>query len=252
MGLEPLELLERVEVRVGVVEPDHEPDRDLVVFEVVEERAAVSGAVERPSHGVHDQPRLVPGGIDLPQLLDAEPVGLRVRAGAQVEALEQRLGQVPAAAFGEHGDPGVQLDPRLEVPLRLAIASHPHVPGGDSLDRSILAIEHFRGGEAGKYRDVERLRLLAQPAAQIAEADDVVAFVVHLRRRRKPYPAASGEEEEPILARGRMERRAAVLPVGEQLFERPRLQHCSGQDVGADLGALLDDADRQVRSVLVA
>ena len=143
MGLVPLELVERTEMRVGVVETDDESDRDLIVFEVIEERAAVGRAVERPSQGVHDQSLLMLRGVDLPQLLDADPVGLRVGPGAQVEALEQRLGQVTAAALGEDGDPRVQLDPRLEARLGIPVASDPHVLGRDSLDRAVLAIEHF-------------------------------------------------------------------------------------------------------------
>ena len=148
MGLEALELLEGAQVRVGVVEPDHEPHRDLVVFEVVEERAAVGRAVERPPQGVHDQPRLVPGRVDLPQLLDADAVGLRIDSIAQVEALEQSLRQVSSAAFGEDGDPRVQLHPRLEACLRLPVAPHPHVPGRDPLDRAVLVVEHLGGGKA--------------------------------------------------------------------------------------------------------
>ena len=252
MGLEALELLEGAQVRVGVVEADHEPHRDLVVFEVVEERAAVGRAVERPSQGVHDQPRLVPGRVDLPQLLDADAVGLRIDSIAQVEALEQPLGQVSPAPLRKDGHPRVQLHPRLEARLRLPVAPHPHVPGRDPLDRAVLVVEHLGGGKAREDRDVERLRLLGEPAAEVAEADDVVAGVVHLGRRGKPYRPAPGQEEEPILPRGGMERRPALLPVREQLVERARLQHRAGEDVGADLGSLFDDADREVRAVLGA
>ena len=57
--LEALELLERVQERVPVVEPDDEPDRHLVVFQVVEKRAAIGVAVERPADRVHDEAGLV-------------------------------------------------------------------------------------------------------------------------------------------------------------------------------------------------
>jgi hypothetical protein len=43
MRLEALHLVEGAEIRVLVVEPDDEADADLVVLEVVEERAAVGG-----------------------------------------------------------------------------------------------------------------------------------------------------------------------------------------------------------------
>ena len=110
MLLEALELLERVEVRVLVVEPDHEADRDLVVLQVIEERAAIGAAVHRPADGVGDLALAVLGGIDLPQLLDADAEGLRIAALAQLEALEQALGERAAAAFREQGLLAVQLD----------------------------------------------------------------------------------------------------------------------------------------------
>ena len=85
--LEALELLERVQKRVLVIEPDDKPDRHLAVFEVIEKRAAIGGGVERPADGVDDEAGLVPVGRDLPQFLDADRVGLRVDAVAQTEAL---------------------------------------------------------------------------------------------------------------------------------------------------------------------
>src|SRR6516162_4191744 len=83
VGLEPLELLEGAEKRVPVVEADDKADRDLPVFEMIEKRAAIGGPVERPADGVDDLPRLVPVGRHLPQLLDADRVGLRIDAVAQ-------------------------------------------------------------------------------------------------------------------------------------------------------------------------
>src|SRR5580700_2559116 len=47
MRLEPLKFLERIQVRVLVVEPDHETDRDLAFFQVVEERPAIGIACKR-------------------------------------------------------------------------------------------------------------------------------------------------------------------------------------------------------------
>src|SRR4029077_2417910 len=55
MRLEALKFLERVEEGVLVVEPDHKPDRHLAVLEMVEERSAIGGGVERPADGMHDE-----------------------------------------------------------------------------------------------------------------------------------------------------------------------------------------------------
>ena len=160
-----------------------------------------------------------------------------------------------AAAFGEDGHPRVQLDAGLEAPLRAAVSSHAHVLGRDALDGAVVVVEHLRGGEAGEYRDVERLRLLSQPAAQVSEADDVVAGLLCIcggvgSRIAPPR----GQEEEPVFSRGGVQggRGVPVHPVRNQLVERARLQHRAGENVGAHLGALLDDADREIRSVLGA
>src|SRR5205823_795197 len=59
MRLETLKLLERVQERVVIVEPDHKPDRDLAIFEVVQKRAAIGAAVEWPADGVDDESGLV-------------------------------------------------------------------------------------------------------------------------------------------------------------------------------------------------
>ena len=86
MGLEALEFLEGREIGIGVIEPDHETGGEQVLVEVIDERAAIGAVVERPADGVDGQPGAVLGGIDLPQLLDAETVALRVAVPAQLEA----------------------------------------------------------------------------------------------------------------------------------------------------------------------
>ena len=66
MRLEALELLERVQKRVLVVEPDYKSDGHLPVFQVVQKGAAIGRSVERPADRVDDQAGLVPVGRDLP------------------------------------------------------------------------------------------------------------------------------------------------------------------------------------------
>src|SRR3546814_5797564 len=103
--------------------------------------------------------------------------------------------------------------------------------------------------------DVCSSDLLAGPTAEIAEADGVIAMVPHGRRQQSGWEgetALLGKEQELLLGHGRVERRTLRLPVGNQLVQRARLQHRAGQDMGADLRALLDDADAEVLSVLGA
>ncbi len=235
MGLEALELLERAEEGVAVIEPDDEADGDLIVLEMVEERAAIGRFVQRPADRVRDQPRLMLRRLDLPQLLDADAVSLRVDPGAQVEALkhEQRL-------------LADQLDAGLDMVGRLAILADPHRAGGDAAHPPGLVVEHLGAGEAGIDLDAELLGLSGEPTAEIAEADDVISVIAHLRRRRQPDRLRRGQQDKAVFGRRRDERRAALLPVGKQLVEGARLEHGTGEDVGADFGTLFDDADRDL------
>ena len=254
VGLEALHLLERREVRVLVVEPDDEADRDLGVLEVVEERPAVGARVERPARGVHDEPRAVPLGPDLPELLDPDAVGLRLDPVAKAEALHQPEAEVAAAPLGEEGVLRAELHAGHEVVGGLAVAPHPHVPGDDPADRAVLAVQHVGGGEAGEHLRPQLLRLRGEPPAEVPEADDVVAVVLERGREqtvRPREPSPLGEEEEAFLRHLGVDGRLAVAPVREELLEGARLEHRAGEDVGADLGPLLDHADAQVVAALL-
>src|SRR5882762_7564300 len=52
--------------------------------------------------------------------------------------------------------------------------------------------------------------------------------------------------EKAIVARRGVERRPALAPIREELVERPRLKDGAREDMGADLGALLDDANPEL------
>ena len=93
MLLEALKLLEWRQEGILVVQPHHEPDRNLIVLKVIEERTAIGLAIERPAHGVNDGTGLVLGLIDFPKLLEGDAVGLRIAVLAQGEPLEQALGE---------------------------------------------------------------------------------------------------------------------------------------------------------------
>src|ERR1700733_1390054 len=115
MRFETLELLERREIGIGVVEPDYETSGEQILVEVIEKRATIGAAIERPADGVHGQTGAVLGGIDLPQLLDAEAVALRVAVAAQAEARLEQLGQGTAAALGEQRLRRAQFGAGLEI-----------------------------------------------------------------------------------------------------------------------------------------
>ena len=104
--------------------------------------------------------------------------------------------------------------------------------------------------EPGIDLDAQRFRLAGKPATHVAQADDEVAVVAHLRRHRKPPRAPPGEVEQVVLGGRGVERSAPLPPVRDQLVQRARLDHGARQDVRADLRALLDQADRGVGRAL--
>src|SRR6478609_4490593 len=87
-----LQLLQQVvhrQLRVGVVEPDDEADRDHVVAHGIDERAAeLAELLPRPQRPAHRVDHAVERLRDLPDLLHAERPYLRVLA-AQPEAVER-------------------------------------------------------------------------------------------------------------------------------------------------------------------
>ena len=133
----------------------------------------------------------------------------------------------------------------------LAVLADSHVAGGDALDRPVLVEQHLGCREARIDLDPQRLGLGRHPPRHLTDADDVVALVVHRRRRRKFVGLRLRQEQEEVLGRRDLDRSVAVTPVGDQLVECPRLQHRSRQQVGADLGPLLDHAHRDLATALV-
>src|SRR6202023_2245231 len=100
----------------------------------------------------------------------------------QVEAMHERLGQRPAAAFGEQRLFADQLDPPLVAIGRMAVLADPHVAARDALPAPRSVVQPLGRSEPRIDLDAESLGLLRQPAAKITEADDVIAVIRPLRR----------------------------------------------------------------------
>jgi len=110
--------------------------------------------------------------------------------------------------------------------------------------------QYFGSGKAGVDLHPQLFGLLAQPATEVTQADDVVAVVVHLRRGRQLDGLGFGEVQEAVGLGRRVQRRAFFFPVGDQLVQGARLQHGTRQDVGADLGALFQQTDTDLLALL--
>src|SRR5690606_4984739 len=146
-----------------------EADIDLVVLEMIDERPAARLAAERPAERVHDQPLAVLRRVDLPQLLHAEAVFLRLAARFQIEALDGVARERAAHALAEHDVFAGDDHAGLVVRAGIAVLVAPELAGDDADDLASLAVYELGAAHARIDLDAKRLGLLGQPAADIAE-----------------------------------------------------------------------------------
>src|SRR4051795_12923974 len=169
MGLETLELVERRQIRIVVVEMHHKADGNEIVVVMIEERAATGLQVERPAERMLDHALLVLGGIDLPDFLEPDAEFRRLALGIQRELRDELFGQAAARAFREQRVLAEQFHATGKGVLRLSVPADAHVASGNALHRALLVIEYLGGGKARIDLDAERLCLAREPAADIAE-----------------------------------------------------------------------------------
>jgi hypothetical protein len=124
---------------------------------------------------VHDEAGLVLLRLYVPELLQAEAVHLR--GPSELEFLFQLSSKLSAAAFGEEGVLAVQLHAGLVGGGLFAVLADSHVAGRDTLDL-VSFVKDLRGSEAREDLDAGRFSLLAEPARDVRQADDVHAVVL--------------------------------------------------------------------------
>lgn len=66
-------------------------------------------------------------GLDLPDFLESESVGLRLGVSAEVKLLDYLFRETAMATFGEEGDAGVELHPSFKGILWLAVSAYPEI-----------------------------------------------------------------------------------------------------------------------------
>ncbi len=181
------------------------------------------------------------GWIDFPQFFDPNAIVLGIFARTQVEFLNQPLTQVAAATFREQSIFGVQLHAGHVAVFLASVGSNTHVAGHNTLNAAIFVIKYIRSGKAGVDFCSHAFCLLCQPAAEVAETDDVVAFIVHgLGDGETRYFGRlfrTGHVVDVVASDRSVQRCAHLFPVGKQLVQSRGLEDRARKDVGADFGA---------------
>ena len=144
--------------------------------------------------------RLDPTGRQLPDLLDADGVDLRVLPLPEVERLGELLDQRAARPFAEDHHLGADVDARLVVRLLLAGAGDALVAGAHA-DHAAVLDQGLGGGELEEDVDPGGLDLRGHPLEELAEGDDVVAVVLQRRRDGHGDGALLGQDPEHLLVR---------------------------------------------------
>src|SRR6185312_7314747 len=250
MVLELLEGLERFEFRVLVIQARHEAHVHPVLIQVIEEAAAVSLGIQGPADAVLDQARLHAAGWDAPEFLQPYAISLGRAVPIELEFLDEALAHAAAAAFRQHRDARMDVRAGGEVGARRAVFLQAHVAAAHADDLAALD-ERDRGAEAGEYVHPQAFRLGGEPGAEGAQGDDEVAAVVHLRRRGQSLAAGLGQQYELILGGGHADGRRVLAPIRQQPVHGDGVHDAAGEDVGAHLGALLQDADGLLGSQLL-
>jgi hypothetical protein len=86
---------------------------------------------------------------DFPEFLEADAVGLRIDAVAQIELRFELLAEMAAAAFGKESVFAMQFHADLEIRPFRAVVQAAHIAGGNAFDRAIFIKQYFSTGKAG-------------------------------------------------------------------------------------------------------
>src|SRR6185312_7230838 len=244
--LEALELVEGRKRGVAVVEVDDEAQIDPAVVGVVTEAATRGGVVERVAEIVVDAAGFMHRLRDLPYLLDTESEFLWARFRIEVEALDELPGQRTPRALPDQRVSGANTDARGKAGLGIAGPIAAEIAGYDAGDGALCIRQHVDGGGHREDVDAKRLRLVAEPADEIAERSNDAVMRPH-QRRQQPVGqhdiGGAAEDVEAVPGDRGTDGRTLFPPVGNELGEADRVHHGAGEDMPTDLRGLFDHGD---------
>ncbi len=234
----------RIGRRIGVIETGDEADVDDVAVHAVDPAAAERVAGQRRAERVNHVARREPAGRNLPQLLDADRVHLRIAIAIEPEFRDRRLGQRAARALTEHDDFREQIGTGFVVRFVAAVGRDALVADAHA-DHALAVPQQFLAGKRREHVGARRFGFLAEPLREAVERGDVFAVVVEHRRRERRFDlAARGEEPHLIAAHRRVESGRDVF-ARKEFEQRLRIDDGAGETVIPDLAALLDHHDRE-------
>mmetsp|Transcript_14404 Transcript_14404/g.40945 ORF Transcript_14404/g.40945 Transcript_14404/m.40945 type:complete len:352 (-) Transcript_14404:351-1406(-) len=313
MRLEELEFLVRVDARILVVQSDDESRQHeiglLMVNEGPAEGLVHDGGLQRKSDRVLHKTWLEMRGIriDLPNLLDTQPVCLRMTVGMSIVIIATACPQIQllhnvfrarsSGPFRKDGLSCHQFDTAFKCGFRFPILADTNISrcnsshtsglcGGFSVAVAIIVavavmVQNFRRRKARVDFHTQIFRSLRQPSADLTQTDDVVGVsIVQLRwhqeigdcefggLRHEDFEFVVGDLGGHGLRRRRQFRQHDVVPIagvsiaivisGIRKFVREQFVQClgikyvAGQNVSANFGPLVDDANGEILVLLLA
>ena len=168
----------------------------------------------------------------------------------ELEPVDQAFGERAAGALGHQHVFGAQLHaPRVALGDG-AVLADAHVAGRDPDDLAVRAVEHLDGREARVDLHAGGLGLAAEIARHVGERAHEVAVIAHqLGHQGIGQPHATGRAqvvETVVRHRHRQGPVVVAAPLGQQCVEPHGIDDDAGQDMAADLGALLQHHHGQV------
>ncbi len=116
--------------------------------------------------------------------------------------------------------------------LGFAIFAPTHLSGCNAFNAPFVIKEHFAGRKTGIDLYAQGLSLFPEPAYDLAEADDVIAIVVHGARcesiRNLDGFLRSREKVDLIASHRGIERCPAFCPVWEEFIQRSGFNYGAG------------------------